>query len=68
MAIPDPLQKLRAVTLQTAADTLGISKRTLHRLIAAGEFPKPIKVGASTRVLVEDIVAFIQLQRQKAAV
>jgi len=65
MAASDPFRPLRLVSLATAAEILAISKRTLQRLIAAGEFPAPVKVGATTRVRVEDLERYIERQRQK---
>ena len=63
---PDPLRSLRLVPLAVAADVLAISKRTLQRLIAAGEFPAPVKVGATSRVRVDDLELYIERQRRKA--
>jgi excisionase family DNA binding protein len=61
----DPFRGLRLVTLTAAADVLAVSKRTLQRLIAAGEFPAPVKVGAAPRVRVEDLERFIERQQRK---
>lgn len=63
---PDPVHKLRLVSLTHAAELLAVSKRTLQRLIAAGEFPAPVKVGANSRLRVEDIVSYIERQQRKA--
>lgn len=63
---PDPLRSLRLVPLTVAADLLAVSKRTLQRLIAAGEFPQPVKVGATSRVRVADLERYIERQRRKA--
>lgn len=63
----DPLRRLQAVSISTAADLLGVSKRTLQRLIAAGEFPKPIKVGAASRLMLDDVQRYIDAQRGKGA-
>ena len=53
-------------TLNQAAQSLAISKRTLERLIAGGVFPVPLKIGRSTRVPREDISDFLeQLRRQR---
>ncbi|WP_414664113.1 helix-turn-helix transcriptional regulator [Horticoccus sp. 23ND18S-11] len=38
------------ITLKEAAARLSLSTRTLHREIAAGRFPRPVKIGRSTRV------------------
>jgi excisionase family DNA binding protein len=59
-------REVRAVTVQAAADLLSISKRTLHRLIAAGEFPAPVKIGSSSRILVTDLERYIdRIQRRR---
>lgn len=80
MAIPIPSSRPQAlsssaptggegrllITLNQAALALSISKRTLERLIAAGTFPLPLKIGRSSRVPCEDIVAYLeQLRRQR---
>jgi len=53
-------------TLEQAAQSLAISKRTLERLIAGGVFPVPLKIGRSARVPREDIADFLeQLRRQR---
>jgi len=57
---PHSLDALRAVSINDAADALGIGRRTLYRLINAGEFPQPLKIGRSSRILVRDIESFIR--------
>ena len=39
---------------------LGISKRTVYRLLDAGEIPKSIKLGNATRWRRSDIVLFVE--------
>ncbi len=39
---------------------LGISKRTVYRLLDGGEIPKPIKLGNATRWRRSDIVLFVE--------
>lgn len=63
---PDHLRSLRLVSLNDAAETLAVSKRTLQRLIASGGFPPPVKVGAASRIRVEDLERYIERQRQMA--
>ena len=46
------------ITLEQAAQRLAISRRTLERLMAAGEFPAPLKLGRSARVEVADVDAY----------
>ena len=48
------------LTLPQAARELAISKRTLERLIAAGTFPCPLKIGRSARVPSADIAQYLQ--------
>ena len=62
----DPLRSVRLVSLSAAADVLAVSKRTLQRLIAAGEFPAPVKVGAASRVRVADLERYVERQQRKA--
>ena len=53
-------------TLPRAAQQLSVSKRTLERLMARGEFPPPVKIGRSSRVLRTDIAVYLdQLCRQR---
>ncbi|MEQ9454559.1 MAG: helix-turn-helix domain-containing protein [Phycisphaeraceae bacterium] len=59
----DRISQLHLISLDKAAEILSISKRTLQRLISAGEFPSPVKIGAASRVLVADIERFIERQR-----
>lgn len=61
--VKDPLKNLRAVTVKAAAEALAVSRRTLERWIAAGEFPKPIKIGATARIRVVDLERFIESHR-----
>jgi excisionase family DNA binding protein len=46
------------ITLEQAAQRLAISRRTLERLIAAGEFPSPLKLGRASRLAVDDIDSY----------
>jgi excisionase family DNA binding protein len=51
-------------TVEQAARSLAISKRTLSRLIAGGVFPPPLKIGRSSRVAREDIAAYLEQLRR----
>ena len=54
------------LTLPQAAHDLSVSRRTLERLISAGIFPTPVKIGRSSRVLREDIANYLeQLRHQR---
>ena len=60
---PEQLDHLRTMTLDKAAELLAVSKRTLHRLIAAKQFPQPVKVGASSRIRVVDLERYLNGRR-----
>jgi predicted DNA-binding transcriptional regulator AlpA len=49
----------RLMGLSAIADRLTISVRTLHRLIAKGEFPPPMKVGHASRWYVADVERYL---------
>lgn len=53
------------VTLEQAAQRLAISRRTLERLIAAGEFPSPLKIGRASRLATADIDNYFTLLRSR---
>lgn len=58
--------RVRLLTLEQAAGLLAISKRTLERLIAGGEFSPPLKIGRSSRVASEDVDAYLdRLQKRR---
>lgn len=47
------------LTLKQAASRLAVCRRTLERLIAAREFPVPLKIGNCSRVPEADVQAYI---------
>lgn len=47
-------------TKEEAAAALAINKRTLDRLIAAGKFPPPLKLGRASRFSHADIAGFLE--------
>lgn len=53
------------ITLEQAAQRLAISRRTLERLIAAGELPSPLKLGRASRFAVDDIDAYCAQLRSR---
>lgn len=55
-------------TITEAAIYVNVSKRTIHRLIASGELPQPIKIGRSSRIHREDVDAYINAQRGQSGV
>ena len=50
----------RLVGLTQVAEMLDISIREVHRLIAAGELPKPVKIGRLSKLLLSDVLAYIE--------
>ena len=46
------------LSLETAADRLAISTRTLRRLLAAGDLPS-VRIRAARRILASDLSAYI---------
>lgn len=56
--------RARLLTLEQAAGILAISKRTLERLISGGEFPRPLKIGRSSRVTSEDVDGYLERLQQ----
>ncbi|MGP1346819.1 MAG: helix-turn-helix transcriptional regulator [Phycisphaerales bacterium] len=65
MSASSRIDDLAAVSIDAAASTLGVSRRTLYRLIASGEFPAPVKIGRTSRVLVRELEAFVRRQAMK---
>jgi excisionase family DNA binding protein len=54
----------RLVTLPEFAKRLNVSTRTVHRLIAAGQFPAPVRVGGALRWFPSDIVGYMNELRR----
>lgn len=51
------------LTAAEVAARLTVSRRTLERLIASGEFPAPLKIGRSSRFHPADLAAFLEKLR-----
>lgn len=47
------------LTLPQAAQRLAICRRTLERMVARGEFPRPLRIAGATRVPASDVQSFI---------
>lgn len=47
------------VDLRSVAAQLAVSTRTIHRLIAAGELPPPVKVGRASRWFRADVLGYL---------
>lgn len=64
MTSPDTTEQL--VSVETAAARLDVSRRSLYRLIARKELPRPLKVGRCSKLCVSDLTAYIQRLQHKA--
>jgi excisionase family DNA binding protein len=51
--------KRLALRVGEVAEMLGVSERHLWALVARGEFPRPLKLGAASRWPYADVVAFL---------
>jgi len=59
-------EEVSLLTLKQAAQRLAICRRTLERLIAAREFPRPLKIGRASRVPIQDLTTYLTgLRRQR---
>lgn len=56
------------LTVPDAAKSLGVCRRTLERLIEAGEFPRPVKIRGVSRVPSSDVQCYVEkLLKQRAS-
>ena len=61
------MENLKLIPIDTVCQTVGVSPATLYRLIAAGRFPAPIKIGVrAARWRSDELTAHIdQLSAQR---
>lgn len=59
--------RLVLITIDEAARRLSICRRTVEREIVHGRFPRPLKVGRSTRIAVIDLEAYVDRLRHPDA-
>lgn len=58
----------RLLSVREAAHSLGVSRRTLERLVSRKQFPPPMKIGSKSLYLVEDIEVYVEkLKAARAA-
>lgn len=56
------------LTVSAAASRLSVSRRTLERLICAGTFPRPLKIGRAVRVAPTDVTNYLEkLHRERVS-
>ena len=59
----------RLLDLKEVGERLGVSVRTVWRMIAAGELPRPVRVRRAPRLLLSEIGAYIErIKRQRTQV
>lgn len=49
--------------MQQVTSLLAVSTRHIYRLLAAGEFPKPVRLGGAIRFRAGDVAEYIEAQR-----
>ncbi len=54
----------RLLTCKEVAARLRVCRRTLEREIAAGRFPRPVRIGRSVRIAESDVQAYITSLRE----
>ena len=54
-----PSEEKLLLTLDQAGARLNLSRRSLERLISDGRFPRPLKINSSSRILPDDVTAYI---------
>jgi len=57
----------RLVRLAEVTRMLAVSQRHVYRLIQRGNFPKPVKIGGAVRFVADDILEYVESQRDKRA-
>jgi excisionase family DNA binding protein len=60
------LDALRLLKVPQVATILGVSDKTVWRLVASGELPS-VKIGQARRVVPEDLAAYIARLRRGAS-
>ena len=54
------LDNYKLVSVNDAAKLMAISRRTVERLVSAGDLPSPVKIGKSSRFRIRDIINYIE--------
>lgn len=57
----------RLVRLAEVTRMLEVSQRHIYRMIQRGNFPKPVKIGGAVRFVDDDILEYVESQRDKRA-
>jgi len=52
-------------SLTEVAESFGVSRRSVNRLIARGDLPKPLKVGGASRLSSSDVADYVDKLRAR---
>ncbi len=63
-----PTLESDVISMDEAAQLLGVCRRSVERRIAEGEIPRPIKIGRRSMLLLQDLQDYIAGQRRKRSV
>jgi len=55
----------RLLTLREAKLLIGVSVRTIYRLIHVGDLPPPVKIGRAARIPESEVIAYIETLKRK---
>jgi prophage regulatory protein len=56
----------RLLNVEQVAELLGVDKRTIFREVARGHFPRPRKIGRTTRFPLSEVEAYVAKLGQTA--
>jgi excisionase family DNA binding protein len=51
------------LTITQVSSLLAVTSRHIYRLVAAGEFPRPVSIGRATRFVASEVAAYVEGQR-----
>ncbi len=54
----------KLLSAYSVAESLGVSAKTIRRMVLRGEFPKPIKIGGQLRWHPNDVAPWIESRRK----
>ena len=54
------INNFKLISVKEAAKLMAISRRTLERLVSAGDLPRPLKIGGCSRFRINDITGYIE--------
>lgn len=61
----EPGDQERLLGLAEVAEMLGLSRRQVYRVIAAGELPRPVKQGSRSVLFLSDVRRYFQRLREQ---